>query len=152
MTVWNLRVFERRQPGQRKDPSYVTVAHGPGEVAQAITNLLHHPDKVTRVDITPKGSAPEPAPAPKPVKAQSIEWREEAHPKGESWVGYIGDRRVADVFRYTYEGSVKESCSYSLFLGGGPDEQYLTCSSIESGKRSAQKALNKVVQTLVGGN
>lgn len=148
LKVWNLRVFESRQPGQRKDPSYVTVAHGPGEVAQALTNVLHH-DNVTRVDITPKGRAPEPAPAPKPVKAQSIEWRQGEHPKGELWNGWVGGRLVADVFASSYPDTKPY---YTLFLGGGYEERYVDCSSIDSAKRSAQRALNKVVQALVGGN
>jgi hypothetical protein len=146
--VWNLRVFERKQPGQRKDPSYVTVAHGPEEAAQAITNLLHHPDKVTRVDITPKGSTPQPAPAPKPVKVQRIDWREGEHPRGALWWGYVGERKVADVF-HSSEGGSKPH--YTLYLGGGDPEEFVECSSIDSAKRRAQGALNKVVQALVGG-
>lgn len=145
LKVWNLRVFERKQPGQRKDPSYVTTAHGPREVAQALTNVLTH-DNVTRVDITPQGYKPE-APKLKPVKAQKIEWREEAHPRGELWWGFIGERKVADVFL----GSEGGKANFTVYLGGGDDEQYIDCSSIESGKRAAQRTLNKVVQALVEG-
>lgn len=146
MKVWDLRVFERRKPGQRKDPSYVTVAHGPGEVAQAITNVLTH-DNVTRVDITPQGYKPE-APKPKPVKAQKIEWQLREHPRGDLWVGYVGGRMVADVFAPSQEG---RKPYYSLFLGGGDDERLVDCSNVEAAKRTAQRALNKVVQALVGG-
>ncbi|MFI0265564.1 hypothetical protein [Streptomyces luteogriseus] len=123
----------------------MTVAHGHREAAQAIENVLYH-DNVTRVDITPKGHEPEAAPA-KTVKAQKIEWREEAHPRGELWAGFIGERKVADVFASV--DNVKPN--YTMYLGGGDDEEYIQCSSVESGKRAAQRVLNKFVQDLVGG-
>jgi hypothetical protein len=142
--MWKLRYWE---PEQAR-PTVIEVYDDRGIGA----DLQHAIDNqgCTRVEAVRRGHPAEPKKKP-PIKAQSIEWRQEAHPKGELWVGYIGDRKVADVFRYTYESSAMDSCNYSLFLGGGDDERFLTCSSIESGKRSAQRALNKVVQALVGG-
>lgn len=124
----------------------MTVAHGTTEAKQAIENLLNHPP-VTRVEITPKDSPPE-TPQPQPVKAQKIEWKQAPDPKGELWLGFIGGRKVADVYA---NNSGTEKPHYSLHLGE-ESEKYVECSSIESGKRSAQRVLNKVVQGLVGGS
>ncbi len=138
--MWKLRYW---QPGRPK-PEVIEVYddRGIGIDLQALIDK----HGATRVEAVRRGHPAEPKKNP-PVKAQKIEWRQEEHPKGELWVGYIGDRKVADVFQHS-DGTEP---SYSVFLGVD-DETYLGCSSIESGKRAAQKALNKVVQTLVGGN
>jgi hypothetical protein len=137
--MWKLRYW---QPGERR-PTVVEVYddRGIGADLQAVINR----HGCTRVEAVRKGH---PADPPKPVKAQSIEWRRGEHPRGELWVGWTGDRMVADVFLSSEGGKPH----YTLYLGGGDDEQFVECSSVESAKRSAQKALNKVVQTLVGGN
>lgn len=148
--MWKMRVTEPKKDGQRKEPSYITSVENEVEAAQAIRNLLI-PYRVTRIEIWPRAAETPPPPKPENVKVRKIEWREEAHPKGEQWFGYIGERKVAKVFRYTYEGASKERFDYSLFVGGGWDEEYLHCSSIESGKRSAQRMFNKFVQSMVDG-
>jgi hypothetical protein len=140
--MWKLRYW---QPEQAR-PTVVEVYDDRGigaDLQYAIDN-----QGCTRVEAVRKGHPVEPKKKP-PVKAQSIEWREEKHPKGELWVGYIGGRKVADVFASNRE-SLKPH--YTLHLGGGDEEHYVDCSNVESAKRSAQRALNKVVQTLVGGS
>ncbi len=80
----------------------------------------------------------------KAVRAKSTEWTQEPHPKGELWIGRINGEKVADVFAPSEGGRTPY---YSLYLGAlGP--QYVDVASIESGKRAAQRALNKVVQIL----
>jgi hypothetical protein len=141
--MWKLRYWEPEQ----ERPTVFEVYDDRGIGA----DLQHAIDKngCTRVEAVRKGHVMD-RPKKTPVRAQKIEWREEEHRKGELWGGYVGDRKVAEVFRYTDEGPAKESCSYSLFLGGGDDERYNNCSGVDSGKRAAQRALNKVVQLLVG--
>jgi hypothetical protein len=140
--MWKLRYWK---PGEQR-PTVVEVYDDRGIGA----DLQHVIDNqgCTRVEAVRRGHPAEPKKTP-PVKAQRIEWRQEEHPKGEFWVGRIGDRTVADVFGYA--GSGEDRFTYSLHLGV-EDEKFERCSSIESGKRSAQRALNKVVQTLVGEN
>lgn len=135
--MWKLRYWE---PGKSR-PTIVEVYDDRGigaDLQYQIDNL-----GCTRVEAVRKGH---PADPPKPVKAKTIEWVEQEHSKGEFWVGRIGDRIVADVFGHK-DGTKPH---YSLCLGDS-DEQYIECSSIDSGKRSAQRALNKAVQTLAAG-
>lgn len=140
--MWKLRYWQTDQPR----PTVVEVCSDRDIGA----SLQHYIDKngATRVEAVRRGH-PAPKPKPKPVTAQKIEWRQGEHPKGELWNGWVGGRLVADVFASSYPDRKPH---YTLFLGGGDEEMYVECSSIDSAKRSAQRALNKVVQTLVGGN
>jgi hypothetical protein len=142
--MWKLRYW---QPEQTR-PTVVEVYddRGIGD------DLQHVIDKegCTRVEAVRRGHPADPPKKKPPVKAQKIEWTQEKHPRGELWVGRISGRMVADVFKGGV-GPEVGSLHYSLYLGGGDDESYVDCSSVESAKRSAQKALNKVVQTLMGG-
>lgn len=142
MATWTLRYWPNSEQENVK-PEVVTVYDERGIGA----DLQHYIDKngATRVEAARRGH-PAPKPKPKTVKAQSIEWREKEHPKGALWWGFVGERKVADVFAPS-EGNKP---SYSLYLGENDVEQLVECSSVESAKRSAQRALNKVVQTLVG--
>lgn len=123
----------------RTDVSDVTT---PGEVALGVQNLLHHPD-VTRIDIVTKDYVPDPKPR---TKAQTIVWKQTDHPKGEYWIGTVAGRKVASVFA---NRDVQSKPTYTLHLGDlGSD--WGEAASIESGKRAAQRALNKVVRALLG--
>lgn len=114
-----------------------------GEVALGVQNLLHHPD-VTRIDIVTKDYVPDPKPR---TKAQAIEWEQADHPKGEYWVGTINGKKVADVFQ---NRDVNTQPTYTLHLGDLTTDSWGEVASIESGKRAAQRALNKVVRALLG--
>jgi hypothetical protein len=141
--MWKLRYWK---PGEQR-PTVVEVYDDRG-IGEDLQHVIDN-QGCTRVEAVRRGHPADPPKKKPPVKAQSIEWRQEEHPKGEFWVGRIGARVVADVFLHRESESKPH---YTLYLGGGVDEQYVECSSIDSAKRSAQRALNKVVQTLVGGN
>jgi hypothetical protein len=135
--MWKLRVYEPKKPGQRKLPWYDTDAHGPEDAAQALRNLMSSRVGVVRVDITSEDYEPDPAP---PVKAQRL----------ERWEGTVGGELVASVVHHSAEHSGK--CHYSVHLGPF-GKAVVDVSSIEAGKKAAQRALDKAVQKLlVGGN
>jgi hypothetical protein len=142
--MWRMRYYLKKDPGQKKSENYVTDIESAQEGARAVENCLLNPS-ITRVDIVSKDYEPD----REPVLAQKIEWTQEKHPKGELWVGRIGGKKVADVF--APHGGRTRAAHYSVFLGAlGPE--YVDVLNIESGKRAAQRAVNKVVQALVGEN
>lgn len=78
------------------------------------------------------------------IKAREITWTQTDHPHGEFWVGTIGGRTVADVF------GPRSASKPHYTLRLGDSGEWGDAATIESAKRSAQKALNKVVQVLIG--
>jgi hypothetical protein len=143
--MWKLRVFEPKKPGQRKLPWYDTEARSPGEVAQAVTNLLSSRVGVVRVDITSEDYEPDPA---QPVKAQRLKWwQDRSYPRGDRWEGTIDGELAAVVVHHSAEHG--GNCHYSVTLGqfGKAD---VGVANVEGGKKAAQRALDKAVQKLVG--
>jgi hypothetical protein len=141
--MWKLRYW---QPEQQR-PTVIEVYDDRGignDLQHVIDNL-----GCTRVEAVRKGHPVEPKKKP-PVKAQSIEWAlDPSWTRGERWVGRVGGNVIAHVT--SHPESMEDPFTVRMLVGELAPE-WPDCSSIESGKRVAQRALNKVVQTLVGGS
>ncbi|MFE2099555.1 hypothetical protein [Streptomyces sp. NPDC059468] len=141
--MWRMRYYLKKDPGQKKSENYATDLTSAQEAARAVENALLI--GVARVDIV----SPDYEPDREPVLAQEIAWVRQEHPTGEHWIGRIAGKKVADVF--APQGGRTRAAQYSVFLGAlGPE--YVDVTNVESGKRAAQRAVNKVVQALVGGD
>jgi hypothetical protein len=141
--MWRMRYYYAKVSGQKKAETSALDISGPGDAATAVQNLMHNA-KITRIDIV----SGEYEHDREPVKAKRLEWwQDHSYPKGERWEGTLGGKLVATIVHHSagYGGG----CHYSTHLGQFSTE-YTDVSSIDSGKRAAQRALNKVVQALVG--
>lgn len=134
-----MRYFLRKAPGEKKAENYAEDIHNTADARQAIENLMNNPE-IAMVYFMSEHYEPDNAPT---VKARALEWAEGDYSGAELWIGSLGGRAVARVLHRPGLASAMFRLDMGPFGG-----EWRDCRNVESGKRAAQRALNKVLQAL----
>jgi hypothetical protein len=134
-----MRYFLRKAPGEKKAENYAQDIRNTADARQAIENLMNNPE-IAIVYFVSEHYEADNAPT---VRAKPIEWTEGEHPGGELWIGSLGGRPVARVLHRPGLASAMFRLEMRPFGG-----EWRDCRNVSSGQRAAQRALNKVLQTL----